>query len=192
MLSKCIFSSFATLRLTIVQAHVDVDLIRSRHGVPTSNGGRRICQIAMVVESEPQFSCYKRVVQSSNLPDHTSLPAQFSSDRSTNLIHSRNRITEHICVDYCRSYSIILKAHRIIFRESGTECIFSSFATRRFKMLQAHVAEDLIRSYHGSHTTVGGLRTRQIAMVGESEPQFSCHKSVVPSSSRPDHTTLHA
>ena len=60
-------------------------------------------------------------------------------------------------------------------------------------MLQAHVAVDLIRSRRGSTTTVGGLRTRHIAMVGESEPPFACHKSVLmPSSSRPDHTTLHA
>ena len=72
------------------------------------------------------------------------------------------------------------------------KCIFSRFAMLRFKLLPSHVAVDLIRSHHGSPTTVGGLRTGQIAMAWESEPPFACRKSVVRSSNRPDHRSLHA
>ncbi len=85
-----------------------------------------------------------------------------------------------------------MKALRVKFENSVAKCIFSRFATRGFKLLQAHVAVDLIRFAHESPTTVGGLRTFQIAMVGESEPPFACQESVVRSSSHPDHTTLHA
>ena len=165
--TECIFSCFATLRFKILQAHVAVDLIRSHHGSPTTAGSLRFRQIAMVGESKPHLSGYKSVVQSSNRPDHTALHVQFSSDQSTNLIQSRKRNTCHIYVGYYHPLSIIMRARRVIIRKSGTECIFSKFATRRFKMLQAHVAVDLIRSHHGFPTTAGGLRTRRIAMVGE-------------------------
>ncbi len=99
--------------------------------------------------------------------------SQFSSDRSTNLIRSRKRIADHIYVGYYHPLSIIVRALRVIIRKSGTECVFSKFATRRFKLLQAHVAMDLIRAHHGLPTTVAVLRTRPIAMIGESEPPFT-------------------
>ncbi len=80
----------------MLQVHVAVNLIRSRRGSTTTVGGLRTRQIAMVGESEPPFASHKSVVQSSNRTDHTIPHAQFSSDQSTNLIHSRKRITKHI------------------------------------------------------------------------------------------------
>ena len=175
----------------MLQAHVAMDLIRSHHGSPTTVGALRSRQIAMIAESEPQFSKHKSVVPSSNRPDHTTLLVQFSADRSTNLIRSRKRTIKHICVGSSDLFSIVMKALLVTCEKRVTKCIFSRFAMRGFKLLQAHVAVDQIRSPQGSPTTVGGLRTRQIAMVGESEPPFACHKSAVRSSNRPDHMTLH-
>ena len=99
----------------MLQAHVVMDLIRSHHGSPTTAGGLRSRQIAMVGESEPQFSKHKSVVPSSNRPDHTTLLVQFSSDQSTNLIRLRKRITDHIYVGYYDSFSIIMNALRVKF-----------------------------------------------------------------------------
>ena len=132
------------------------------------------------------------MVRSSNRTDHTSLRAQFSSDQSTNLIHSWKRTTKHIGVGYYNHFAIIMRALRVNFEKLGAVCMFSRFATQRFELLQAHVAVDLIRSAQVSPTTVGGLRTRQIAMVGESEPPFACNQNVVPSSNRTDHMIPHA
>ena len=176
----------------MLQAHVAVDLIRSAHGLPTTLGCPRFSQSAMVGDSEPPFACHKSVLPSSSRPDHTTLHAQFPSDRSTNLIRSRKHITKHICVGYYHSFSIIMKALRVKFEKCVAKCIFSRFAMLRFKLLQAHVTAHLIRSCPESTTMVGVLRTRQIAMVEESKPPFAYHKSVVSSSNRTDHTTLHA
>ena len=88
-------------------------------------------------------------------------------------------MTKHICIGYCLSFSIIMKARRVKFEKCVAKWIFSRLTTQRFDLPQSHVAVNLIRSCHGLPTTVGGLRTHQIAMVGESEPPFACHNSVV-------------
>ena len=61
-----------------------------------------------------------------------------------------------------------MKALPVKFEKLVGKCVFSKFATLSFKLLKAHAAAHLVRPTHGATATVGGLRTRQIAMVGES------------------------
>ena len=96
----------------MLPAHVAVDLIRSAHTSATTVGGLRTRQTAVIGESEPPFAYHKSVVSSSNRTDHTTLHAQFSSDQSIHLNHSRKRITKHIYVGYCHPLSIMMKALR--------------------------------------------------------------------------------
>ena len=60
------------------------------------------------------------------------------------------------------------------------------------ELMTSHVVVDLILHWYWSATMVRGLILHRLAMLDEFEPEIFAHKSVVRSSSQPDHTTLHA
>ena len=60
------------------------------------------------------------------------------------------------------------------------------------ELMTSHVVVDLILHCHWSATMLRGLIFHRLAMLHESESEMSAHKSVVRSSSQPNHTTLHA
>ncbi len=82
---KALRVQFATQRFVLRQAHVGVNHIRFSNRSPTTVGGLRNCQIAMVGELGSSCAGPKNDMLHSSRTDHTTLHAQVSSDRTIKL-----------------------------------------------------------------------------------------------------------